>query len=116
MYRIYVFIAVLFVSSVAFANSMSEEQKISGLLNYLETSNVIFVRNGEEHSVKEAKEHLQMKLKKAGNHVKTANDFIARIASKSSMSGKPYYVKLSDGTMIESEKWLRKKLAEIEAK
>ena len=53
-----------------------------------------------------------MKWEKAGSAVKTAKDFIEKIASKSSMSGKPYEIEFDNGTKIEAKAFLLKKLGE----
>ena len=53
-----------------------------------------------------------MKLNAAGSVIQTADDFITNIASHSSMTGQPYYIEFPDGTMIESEKWLRDRLSD----
>jgi hypothetical protein len=47
-----------------------------------------------EQSAKEGADHLRQKLGQAGDQVKTADDFIRRIASKSFLSGQPYVMKL----------------------
>jgi hypothetical protein len=45
--------------------------------------------------------------------VKTTDDFIAGIASKSYISGKPYLVKFADGHTQPTGAWLRAHLAEV---
>lgn len=54
-----------------------------------------------------------MKLEKVGGRVKTAEDFITLIASKSYMTGKPYMILFPDGKTVEAEKFLREKLKEF---
>ena len=49
----------------------------------------------------------------AGDRVKTTNDFITGIASKSYLSGKPYLVKFADGHTQPTGDWLRAHLAEV---
>jgi hypothetical protein len=49
----------------------------------------------------------------AGDRVKTTGDFIAGIASKSYLSGKPYLVKFPDGHTQPTGDWLRARLAEM---
>jgi len=56
--------------------------------------------------------HLRNKLAKAGNRVKTTDDFITGIASKSYLPGKPYLAKFSDGHTQLTGNWLRAHLAE----
>ena len=105
---------VLFFASTASAAELTEPQKISALLDAFATSDVTLVRNGEEHDGKYARKHFEEKLKQTKD-VKTAEDFIAKVATDSSHTGKPYIVKLKDGTQLESAKWLHAKLKEIEA-
>jgi len=83
------------------------------LLAAVGSSDLVFIREGGEYSGKEAKAHLQTKLAFAGWRVHTAEDFITYIASKSSINGRPYYVRLTDGTQMEAETWLRSKLANL---
>lgn len=98
------------------APAMSEQEKIRALLDRVETSSLVFIRNGSEYSSREARKHLELKLSKAGSVIRTAEQFIAHIASGSSWSGAPYYIKLRDGSVVKSADWLRKHLAELEKK
>jgi hypothetical protein len=115
MVRIVIVFSCIFLAAASFAHAstdnVSEQEKISYLLNVVGTSKVIFVRNGVEYPASEAKAHLQMKLDAAGSAIQTADDFINDIASHSSMTGQPYYVELPDGTKIEAQTWLREMLA-----
>jgi len=112
------FVAVIIILSFAFgmkafADQGSEQYKIVYLLNVIGSSDLTFLRNDVEYTGKEAKAHLQEKLDSAGIFIHTAEDFINYIASKSLITGTPYYVRLADGTQIESGLWLRSKLAEM---
>lgn len=81
-------------------------RRIDYLLRFIESSVCRFIRGGTEYPPKEAADHLRMKLGKAGDRVKTAEDFITGIASKSYLSGKPYRIKLPDGTVQPTGPWL----------
>jgi hypothetical protein len=94
--------------------NLSEEQKIEKLIAYIENSNAKFIRNGSEYIAKEAAEHIRMKRRKAGSKIKTAKDFIDHIASKSYMSGEPYQMKFSSGSMINTRDILYRELKKIE--
>jgi hypothetical protein len=74
---------------------------------------VRFIRNGKEYSGTEGADHLRHKLKKAGDRVKTTDDFINGVASKSFLSGKPYQVKFAGGRTQATGDWLRAHLAEV---
>lgn len=109
------FAFILFGFSAVFANGLSEGEKIQRLIQAVETSNVVFIRNGGEYNAKAAADHMRLKLSRAGSRITTARDFIRYIGTRSSMSGQPYYIRTPDGRRIESAAWLNRKLAEIEA-
>jgi hypothetical protein len=92
----------------------SEREKIEQLLSSIEAdSSVVFIRNDAEHSATEAAEHLRAKWSAAGD-INSADEFIEKIASKSSLSGEPYRVCLPDGTVVSAGDYLRGKLRELE--
>ena len=93
--------------------SPTEREKIEYLLGRIENSGIRFERNGTEYDGKKAREHLEFKLNWAGSRIKTAEQFIRRLATESSESGKPYHVILPDGRRIESAVWLRTQLANL---
>ncbi|WWW34574.1 YfeK family protein [Stenotrophomonas rhizophila] len=76
------------------APSDTARREIAGLIGALDGSSCRFQRNGSWHDATEARAHLQRKydylLKK--DKVDTAEQFIERAASQSSMSGKPYRI------------------------
>lgn len=109
------FIFLIFtISGSLVSEKLSEKEKIQFLLDEIEKSGVIFVRNDEKHNSKEARSHMERKLGHAGNKIKTAEQFIDYLGTKSSMSGKVYYVIFPDGSKMESAKWLRTLLKKIE--
>jgi hypothetical protein len=88
-----------------------EKKKIEFLISSVENlEGAKFIRNGTEYDGKKAAEHLRMKLQHA--LVQTADDFIRLCASKSSVTGKPYMIRFSDGKTIKSEEYFRDKLKE----
>jgi hypothetical protein len=101
---------------VVIAQDNIERKKIEFLICSIETLHgAKFVRNGTEYDGKAAAAHLRKKLQNAGGRVQTADDFIRLCASKSYNSGKPYLIKLSDGTTIKAEQYFREKLKEYES-
>ena len=95
------------------AQSNTETKKIEFLLKEVEQlKGAKFWRNGSSHSPKQAADHLRMKWEKAGKSIKTAKDFIDKIASKSSTSGKPYEIEFENGTKTETRAFFYKKLGE----
>jgi len=92
-----------------------ESQKIDFLIAAIATlDHAQFVRNGTAYDAKAAAGHLRLKLKNAGSRIKTAEDFIRYCASVSSVSGTPYEIRFSDGRVVTSEAFLRKKLDEFQ--
>lgn len=96
------------------ANADGHIQTINQLIEAVRTSNCIYVRNGTEHSPKAAAAHLELKFTKAKKHVRNAEQFIDRIASKSSWTGNSYLMKCPGLPAQTSAKWLREKLDEIQ--
>jgi hypothetical protein len=93
------FCAFLLVYVPAFsAPSPAAKQEIAQLMDALSQSGCRFQRNGSWYGADEARAHLQRKydhlLKK--DKVDTAEQFIQRAASQSSMSGRAYRVKCQD--------------------
>ena len=94
----------------------SEKEKIDLLLKAIkELKNVKFERNGSIHEAEDAVKLLKTKLNKVGVDNITAQEFIDKIASKSSTTGKPYYIVYPDGDKVPAGEFLKKKLSEIEA-
>jgi hypothetical protein len=90
-------------------------REIEQLFVALNQSNCQFYRNGSWHEAAEAGAHLRRKyeyLLKRGL-VSSAETFIDRAASKSSMSGKPYLVKCGNDAPVESKQWFIGKLREL---
>ncbi len=97
------------------STTLTEEQKINHLIQYIEKSNVIFIRNGSEYNAIDAAKHLRMKREKAGKRVKTAKEFIDYIASKSSMSGEAYKIKFPNGMIMPVRDVLYYELKKLES-
>jgi hypothetical protein len=77
-------------------------------------NDAIFIREGSQHSAKEAAEHVRKKLGNAGGRIKTASEFIDQIASKSSLSGQEYEIRFSDGRTLPASAVLREELSKME--
>lgn len=103
----YGFFVIKSVDVVSKIEQKDESKKIEALLIKIEQSNVLFIRNGTSYTPKEAADHLRSKWEQNKDHIKTQADFIEKIASYSSYSGKTYEVKLNDGTVLTANKWLK---------
>ena len=92
--------------------SLAATQEIEYLIGHLKASGCEFQRNGSWHDSAKAAEHLRGKydylLKKGW--VATAEDFIARAGTESSISHKPYQVRCSGKEAEASASWLQAEL------
>ena len=95
------------------ATSATMDEEIDALLDAVITSDCIFVRNGKEYDVEDAVSHLQLKRKNGGRYFKTAEEFIKRIASKSSFSGRPYEIHCGEASEETAFDWFNARLEEI---
>lgn len=91
--------------------------EIEGLLSRLAASGCQFKRNGNWHSAVEAQAHLRRKLDYLLDRgaVASAEQFIERAASQSSMSGRAYQVKCGSQAPVASGQWLRTELQRLRA-
>ncbi|ULH28418.1 YfeK family protein [Leptospira weilii] len=106
------FVLLFFISISAEENS-DFRNDFNSLMAVLESCECKFIRNGVEHDPKEARAHMEKKLKVVEGRIQTISEFIDHIGSKSSISGKPYLVKFADGKTKESGVWLKEKWEEI---
>jgi len=88
---------------------------VESLLARVAGSGLVFIRNGREHTAAEATKHIRGKYEHFRDDIRTPEDFIDKAATKSQLSGKPYLVKLPDGTTRWAADWLRELLAEYRA-
>jgi len=110
-------LAVLLFPSLARAENLSatEQYKIEALIKHVgDLKDAKFVRNGSTYEPATAVRFLRGKWdgNKAG--VKSAHDFIDKVATKSETSGKPYLLRFSDGKEIPSREFLFDELKKIE--
>jgi len=91
--------------------------EVDALLTRLQASGCEFNRNGSWYAGAEAKAHLQKKLDylEGKDMVSTAEQFIERGATGSSMSGKPYLVRCAGKAPVESAQWLKAELQQVRA-
>ena len=111
------FLALLSLAlGTAYAQDPAEAAKIRQLIAAVETlEGAQFIRNGRVYDAKAAADHLRLKLKTAGNRVKTADDFIRLCGSRSSLSGEKYRIRFADGTTVDSEVFFRTRLKTLPA-
>lgn len=85
--------------------------EIDYLLTAVGSSHCVFIRNGKRYSAADAEEHLRMKYSRGKRYAPTAEAFIERLASRSSMSTKPYSIDCPGEEGMPSGRWLAEKLA-----
>jgi hypothetical protein len=96
---------------------VSGDDQIEQLIQALSRlEGAVFIRNGKEHTVEEAVEHMRGKWKWKRDEIHTAEDFIRVAATGSSTTGKPYEILLPDGTRIPSAVWLTEQLDALTGK
>lgn len=105
-------VLIFFAWSISASMENTVQKEILHLFDYLEKSNCEFNRNGSWYSPQEAVQHIERKYQWLVNRgmVNTAEQFIERAASRSSMSGEPYLVRCGDTKPIESSEWFTDEL------
>lgn len=98
------------------AAPLTEEQKIARLLETVARSQAVFIRNGREYPASRAVEHLKEKYNHIRDRIQTAKQFIEHVASRSSLSGRPYRVRFPDGRVRKTSDWLAEELRNLEKK
>ena len=96
-------------------NAVAEtaDTEIQYLLNSVAESKCTFIRNDETHDSEEAAAHLRMKYNRGKLWVNSTEQFIDRIASKSSWSGKPYKIHCPGQDEQATGAWLTGKLSDF---
>ncbi len=113
---IWVMVLLSLMAGNAYGRDPREAAKIDALIDAVETlEGAKFIRNGQEYNARAAADHLRLKLRTAGDRVKTADDFIRLCGSQSSLSGEKYRIRFADGTTVNAEVFFRKKLKALTA-
>ena len=97
-------------SAEATAGSQLDDPEIGYLLHQIRASGCQFVRNGTAHDSDAAATHLEIKYSRAKRYVDDASQFIARIGTESSWSGKSYFVDCDGYDRVSSADWLHEVL------
>jgi hypothetical protein len=95
--------------------ALSEKQKIEALIGRVKSlKDAKFVRNGWSYSSDSAATFLWLKWEANATDVKSAKDFVEKVASFSGTSGKPYVIRFKNGKEIRSHDYLLAELKKIE--
>jgi len=111
--KLFSFICLLVLST--FAHSNNAEHEIKYLKQYIQTSNCQFNRNGDLHTAPEALKHIEKKYQYFKDDITSAEMFIEKSASKSTLSGKHYTVSCPTKNGLQtlsSQTWLLRALQE----
>ena len=102
--------------TAAHANpSAGERVRIEGLLAAVgRRDDIRFLRNGKEYSCVQAAEFLRGKFLWQIEKIATAQDFIERVGTRSTLSGDVYRVRLGDGRVVTSAEFLRQELRRLD--
>ena len=93
----------------------TEKQKIEALIKQVANlKDAKFVRNGSAYNADSAATFLRRKWEANEFEVKTARDFIDKVASFSGTSGKPYLIRFKDGGEIKSRDFLLAQLKNLD--
>ncbi|WP_265497503.1 DUF5329 family protein [Providencia rustigianii] len=102
-----VILLTVFVTTNALALSPEEKTRTEALLAELgKQQNLTFTRNGSGHSAADAESHLRLKLGKTEKRLKTTEQFIDNVASKSSITGEEYQVTDAQGKVTSANQYL----------
>jgi Family of unknown function (DUF5329) len=106
-------LALALVTVASAAPPAIAQTEINYLLGFVVSSGCQFYRNGSWYDSKKAQAHLRDKYQMlaAADQINTAEDFIEKAATKSSLSGRPYEVRCGGGETVTSNQWLRDALA-----
>lgn len=89
------------------------DSEIDYLLAEVAASDCIFIRNGKEYDAEDARDHLAMKRRHGKRYYDSTDEFIERIASKSSWSGKLYQIRCNDDAAEPSGAWFKRALEQF---
>ncbi len=90
-----------------------EKEKIETLIKQVEgLKKAKFVRNDQEYDAQSAATFLRRKWAN-DKTIQTVDDFIAKVATKSGTSGKPYLIRFQEGKEVKSNEWFRAELQKL---
>lgn len=97
---------------------MTLVQQIDHLIDFIQESPCVFIRNGTEYDGKAAADHVRQKYEyyRDRNRIRSVEDFINLAATKSALSGKPYQIRCPGQQVAPAADWLRGELQGLRAK
>lgn len=115
MKKLFLMAAIVAANAAHAAAPAATQAEVTHLLAAVEKSQCKFNRNGSWYSGAEARAHLQKKFDYLNKRdmLTTAESFIERGASTSSMSGKAYEMQCGGSKTVNSAAWLMEELGKI---
>ncbi|MER3441527.1 MAG: hypothetical protein C4296_09160 [Gemmataceae bacterium] len=96
---------------------VAEKNKIEALIEHIENlRDATFVRNDRSYDAKTAARFMRGKWEANKADIKSARDFVDKVASVSSTTGKPYLIRFKDGKEVKSGTYLLQVLEKMEKK
>lgn len=92
------------------------QDEIGQLIRMVADSDCTFIRNGKRYAAEKAADHLRLKYRRGRKYANTPEQFIERLASKSSMSGKRYYMECDGEPRTTTREWLTQALATLRSR
>lgn len=116
LFQIALFSFIVTISAGKAADTSAlEKAKIEALITQVGTlSDATFIRNGSEYDAKTAAKFLRGKWQAHEKEIKTASEFIAKAATVSSTTGKPYLIRLKGAAAAPCAEYLAAQLMKIE--
>lgn len=111
-------ITALLLPSLSRAEILAAEKaKIEALLAHVAgLADTKFIRNGSTYDAKSAATFLRRKWGSNADEIKTAADFITKVATGSGTSGKPYLIQLKGSPEVKCGDYLARELKKLETK
>ena len=107
-------LSVMCATPALAALSTKEEARINAMLALLEKrSDLAFIRNGSSHNAVDAVAHLKLKLSRTRNRIDTAEQFIDKVASSSSVTGESYMIQQAGQKPEPAKPFLHKLLEQV---
>lgn len=113
---IIIILAAFILPAFASSSNIQMQMEIDHLINYIQSSECIFIRNGKNYSPDEAIEHIKKKYEYFRNRIDSTEQFIELCATKSTMSNKPYLINCREEEVVECGIWLLRELKRFRLK
>ena len=113
MTRFLLSLTLLATSSFSSSAQTEAETEIRWLIQAVRDIDCQFDRNGTLHSAESAANHLELKYSRGKRYADSAEAFIERLASQSSLTGEPYRM-ICEGSAMPAANRLTTKLDEMQ--